>query len=232
MADEIIAGGNGTDGRLSLLGADGDQIGLLSPHNLSLGGRGRSGERTGANGQITLNTSDGTNAILMNVIEDKARIWCGEVGYSGSVEVIDGTNVAGRNTVALTAADATVRAGGGGKTGTVSLWGGDGKPRIGMSAGNASIRLGGNGSTGTVSVLGTDGQPLVELLGSGNEAVIGLGQANRPGRISMFNGQRGEALRLDANSGDILLLNADCADRADGQGVLPCRCDRRAGPRR
>jgi len=94
---------------------------------------------------------------------------------------------------------------------------------VNLSTADATLRLGGNGVNGTVSVRGTDGQPLVELLGRSNESVIGLGQANRPGRISLYGGNSAESLRLDASSGDIMLMNADCAEEFDlaETGVAP-----------
>lgn len=84
-----------------------------------------------------------------------------------------------------------------------------------MTGADATLQLGGSGTNGTVSVRGKDGQPLVELLGRDNESVIGLGQSNRPGRISLYSGSGQEALRLDGASGDIVLMNADCAEEFD-----------------
>jgi hypothetical protein len=84
-----------------------------------------------------------------------------------------------------------------------------------MLGSSAAVRAGGNGVNGTVSVRGADGQPLVEMLGGNTESVIGVGQQNRTGRMSMFNGKGQEAIRLDAAAGDIMLMNADCAEEFD-----------------
>ena len=76
--------------------------------------------------------------------------------------------------------------------------------------------LGGAGANGTVSVRGKDGQPLVELLGRDNEAVIGLGQSGRPGRISLYGADRQEAVRIDTQGGgDIWIANGDLAEEFD-----------------
>jgi hypothetical protein len=58
--------------------------------------------------------------------------------------------------------------------------------------------------------------PLVELLGRDNESVIGAGQKGRPGRISLYDSDGHEAVRMDAaNGGDIFIANGDLAEEFD-----------------
>jgi len=310
MPDQITAGGNGTDGQLHLLGAEGKPIldvqvtprgtvlrdanltlggagrgGLLrvlhaddqqaatfSGSNLTLGGKGKGAEK-GHQGSIALNNSDGRNPIIMNASNDAGDIAVGDNGVPGRVRVYDGGNPSAtidldgkRNalsfskpgtpntsrveilgqtgtvraggdgvsglmllrasneseTIRLTAGDATARAGGNSVNGTMLVRTSNNTDTIRLTAGDAAVRVGGNGVNGTVSVLGADGQPLLELLGRPSESVLGLGQRNRPARLSLYNGNQAEALRLDAATGDIMLLNADAAEEFDVEdGVEP-----------
>jgi hypothetical protein len=66
-----------------------------------------------------------------------------------------------------------------------------------------NIIVGGNGENGTVSVRGKDDTPLAELLARDNEAAIGVGNSNRPGRISIFGADQQEKIRLEGASGKV-----------------------------
>jgi hypothetical protein len=52
----------------------------------------------------------------------------------------------------------------------------------------SDIISGGSGANGKVSVHGKDDTALVELLAFDKESVIGVGNKNRPGRLTMYNG--------------------------------------------
>jgi hypothetical protein len=273
MPDQITAGGNGTDGQLHLLGAEGKPIldvqvtsrgnalrdanlttlggagrgGLLrvqhaddqqaatiSGSNLTLGGRSQGAEK-GHQGSIALNNSDGRNPIMMNASNDEGDISVGDNGVPGRVRVYDGGNPCAsinldgeRNAISfskpgtpntsrveIVGQTGMVRVGGDGVNGTMLMRASNENETIRLAAGDATVRVGGNGVNGTVSVLGADGQPLLELLGRPSESVMGLGQRNRPARLSLYNGNQAEALRLDAATGDIMLLNADAAEEFD-----------------
>lgn len=262
MADILTAGGNGTSGKLSILGADDKPIldvQATTPAiaELSLGGDGRSGVvrletaagrqsatidgrnghltlggGSGANGSISLLNSNGINPININAARDSAGIFLGDPGIPGYVQLsgpgltieIDAKRNAisfgdpglpATSTIELAGQQGTARFGGENVNGRVVVQAGDGKPRATLNAADASLRIGGNGANGTVSVRAADGEPLLELLGRPDECVMGLGQKNRPGRISMYGANQQEALRLDAATGDILLANADCAEEFD-----------------
>jgi hypothetical protein len=273
MADTLTAGGNGTDGRLDLLGAEGKPIldvqvttrggtlhdanltlggagrsGLLrvmsaddqqaatiSGSNLNLGGKGRTAER-GQQGSISLYNSDSRNPININATKDRADVLLGDAGVAGYIQLSNGNNGPGpiievdgkRNALSfgnpgspstsmvdIVGSQALVRTGGEGVSGKVSMVDGKDQETIRLTAANATARIGGNGVNGTLSVLGADGKPLLELLGGPGESAMGLGQRDRPARISLYNGSQAEALRLDAATGDIMLLNADCAEEFD-----------------
>lgn len=67
------------------------------------------------------------------------------------------------------------------------------------------IVSGGNGVNGRVSVVGKDGTPLAELLAFDNEAVIGAGNRNRPGRLTMYNGAAQNTVNLTTTDARLAL---------------------------
>ena len=67
------------------------------------------------------------------------------------------------------------------------------------------IVSGGDGSNGKVSVRGKDGTPLAELVASDGEGVIGAGNKDRPGRLTMFNGAGKITANLTAASATLVL---------------------------
>ncbi len=66
---------------------------------------------------------------------------------------------------------------------------------------------GGNGENGKVTVCGKDGTPLAELLAFDGEAVIGAGNENRPGRLTMYNGIRQNTVNLTTADATLALGN-------------------------
>lgn len=186
-------------------------------------------------GHLSMHSKD-KNPVNINPFGDEVRVLLGDSGVSGHVQLSNGNNGPGpiieidgkgnairfgnpgrpdTSMIDIVGQQASVRVGGENVDGAVVVQGGDGKPRAILRGSDASLVIGGNGSNGTVSVTGADGQPLLELLARAGESVMGLGQANRPGRISLYNGARQEALRLDAATGDIVMANADCAEEFD-----------------
>jgi len=177
----------------------------------------------GGNPSASINIDGKRNAISFSkpgtpstsrveILGQAGLVRAGGDGVSGTV-VMRASNDS--ETVRVTAGDATVRVGGNGVNGTMVMRASNQGDTIRVAAADATVRVGGGGVNGTVSVLGADGQPLLELLGRPTESVMGLGQRNRPARLSLFNGNQAEALRLDAATGDILLLNADAAEEFD-----------------
>ncbi len=68
-----------------------------------------------------------------------------------------------------------------------------------------TLILGSGNANGTVSVRGKDGQPLIELLARDDEAVIGVGQKGRPGRLTMYNATQHQSVDLNAKTGRLQL---------------------------
>jgi hypothetical protein len=195
----------------------------------------------GANGslnlvgsQLALQSTDHDDQIILGASSNRSAMFIGSNKRPGFIQLTTGGNPGptveldgernsllflnkGSRTDSVLTLDgnaAAVRVGSSGRNGTVSVLDKDGNPVLTLDGNATAVRAGGSGRNGTVSVFGKDGQPLLELLGRDTESVMGLGQANRPGRISMYSA-KGEAIRLDAASGDIMLSNADCAEEFD-----------------
>jgi hypothetical protein len=221
---------------LRLEDGEGDQTASIDGRSgsLSLGGRSRNGG-SGSSGSISLNDADGDNTVVVNAgFNEKgpdillgaankgARIQLTTGGNPGPTIDLDGNKnallfqKAGSNVdnIVEVNGSGSIRVGGHGSTGTIEVRSGAKTDTILELSGTGVIRAGGAGRNGQISVRGADGQPLAELLALPNEGVLGLGQANRPGRISLF-GAKGESIRIDAASGDVLLMNADCAEEFD-----------------
>jgi hypothetical protein len=192
---DVISGGNGENGKVSVRGRDGVPLAeLLAFDNEAAIGAGNQDRP----GRLSLFNGAGLNTVSLTTAD--ATLILGSNGVSGTVSVrgADGQPLAellGRDN------EAAIGAGNQNRPGRFSLFNGAALNTVNLTAADATLTLGGNSVNGTVSVRGADGQPLVELLGRDNECVIGLGQAGRPGRISVFGTDRQEKLRLDAATG-------------------------------
>jgi hypothetical protein len=160
--------------------------------------------------------------LFLGAANKAARIQLTTGGNPGPVIELGGTRnallfqKAGSNVANIVEINGTgsINVGGHGVTGALSLRAGQKTDAIVELSGSGRISAGGAGVNGIVSVRGADGSPLAELIASPTEGAMGLGNATRPGRISLF-GAKGEAIRIDAKSGDVMLMNADCAEEFD-----------------
>jgi hypothetical protein len=204
----------------------------------------RSGKQTvhldGTNGslslvsQLAVRGKDNADQFILGATSDRSGMFIGSPGRPALVQLTTGGNpgptieIDGARNAMLFLAKGTrtdsvlelngnagsATAGGSGVDGTVSARTAGNKVTVQLQAASGSVQVGGNGTNGTVSVRGADGMPLLELLGRDSESVMGLGQPNRPGRISMFSA-KGEAIRLDGAAGDNRLATADSAEEFD-----------------
>lgn len=225
-AELKIGGTGGRNGLLRVARAKDDLSTTIGDNGMSLVGA------------LSVHNTDGRNPLNINPFGDEMKVLMGDTGVGAYLQLTDGSNgpgpiieVSGKDnairtgmpgantsTLEIVGKSARISVGGEGKDGRLIANGGDEKARVTLNGADASVRVGGNGSNGTVSVLGADGQPLLELLGRANESVMGLGQKNRPARISLYNAQQRESIKLDAGAGDILLANADAAEMFDVDG--------------
>lgn len=233
LTSQLRLGAKELPGFLALEDGEDDVTATIDGKNghLTMGGRSKGGR--GSNGSITLNDRDGAGSVQINAGSDGADVFLGEANKPGRIQVTTGGNPGptitvdgpknslmfyrkGSNTDAVVEVNGAgrVNVGGYGATGSLQLRAGAATDAIVELTGNGMVRAGGAGVNGVVSVRGADGMPLAELLAFPGEGVLGLGQANRPGRISLF-GPKGEAVRIDGASGDLTLFNADCAEEFD-----------------
>jgi hypothetical protein len=102
----------------------------------------------------------------------------------------------------------------GGRPGRFTLYDGNGKPTVNISSADGHAVFGGN-VAGRITAAGADGKPVAELIAGTNEAIIAAGQVGRPARLSLYDGNGKESIRLDAAAGDVVFVNADCAEEFD-----------------
>jgi hypothetical protein len=242
----LEAGGGGVDGHVVLLGAEGKGGAELRVYPgvaaLGLGGQERSG-------LINLFHA-GNNTLTCSAAA--GRIDLGGGGVNGTISVHLAGGDPGVELLVLNQ-ECIIGAGQQGRPGRLTLYDGNGSATVNLATANGRLDLGGGGVNGTVSVHLAGGDPGVELLVLDQECVIGAGQQGRPGRLTLYDGNgsanaelraadavlavgssnrdgvisvfsaNGESVRIDGTAGDILLMNADCAEEFDvaGPGVEP-----------
>lgn len=199
-SSNIVAGGDGSDGDVILKDGDGQNRIRLSADsaNAYLGGN-------GADGDLVLFPPGGDNTTLaqatVHLDAGSGNAWLGGNGTDGDLVLFpsDGDNIndLSQATIHLDGQAGNIFAGGNGADGDVILKDEDGRDRIRLSAGSANVYLGGNGADGDI----------VLFPSTGDNAT--LSQAT---------------IRLDGDSGDIILQNADAAedfDVADPESIEP-----------
>jgi hypothetical protein len=214
----LVLGGNGVHGKVSVLGKSGDPVfEAFGTDDESIIGAGQEGQA----GRLTL--YDGQGEPSVNLTADGATLELGGNGVHGKVSVLGKSGDPVFEAFG-TDDESIIGAGQEGQAGRLTLYDGRGEPTVNLTADGATMVLGGSGADGTLSVCGADGIPVAEVLAFATEAVIGIGQSGRPGRISVFDGNQAEVVRIDGqNGGDIWIANGDCAEEFDAVGpeLLP-----------
>lgn len=102
---------------------------------------------------------------------------------------------------------------GGHEEGRVVVDGADGSIALRPSAGPVRVHLGPSETGGHVSLFGKDGTAFGFIADADGFAHLHLGGKNSlPGRIMLTDGEWKPRITLDAQKGDIILANADCAE--------------------
>lgn len=202
-------GGGSVAGAVSVRGPDGQpQVEMLALANESVLGAGQKGKP----GRVTLYNTAQQATINLAAISARVEVGGGNVAGAVSVRGKDGAPQA--KLLALEG-ESVLGVGQKDRPGRLTMYNGVQQATINLTTTDARLQLGGWGVNGTLSVMGSDGSPLLELLGRTDEAVIGLGQKNRPGRITLYDGAGNGAVELSGSTGDITLFNADCAEEFD-----------------
>jgi antitoxin (DNA-binding transcriptional repressor) of toxin-antitoxin stability system len=116
--------------------------------------------------------------------------------------------------------ESIIGAGQKGRPARVSLYDTNQKETIRLTAGDGKLSVGGGGVNSRITARGKDGQPVAELIATDTESIIGAGQKGRPARVSLYDTNQKETIRLDAAAGDIVLFNADVAEEFDVDGEV------------
>jgi hypothetical protein len=164
-----------------------DQHGKTSPLALSTDAVGVGSN--GRIGQIGIDDANGKNTIQIGGSQGAGRIGVGGNNARGQVAIFDeNTNF------------------------TINLGGREGAARIG---------LGGNGSDGVIDVFDAASHWNIRIGGTPGLGRIGLGGNGSAGVIDVFDANTHQTIKLDGKTGDvevtgdIRLLNADCAEDFD-----------------
>jgi hypothetical protein len=164
-----------------------DQNGNTSPLTLSTAAVGVGGN--GLTGHIGIDDATGDNTITIGGPQGAGRIGLGGNDSRGQVAIFDEHD-----------------------NFTINVGGVEGAARIG---------LGGNGSIGTVDVFDADTKHTIRIGGAQGPGRIGLGGNGSEGVIDVFDANTNRTITIDGETGsvevtgDIRLLNADCAEEFD-----------------
>lgn len=104
---------------------------------------------------------------------------------------------------ASAAKGATVKVGATGIAGQLSVMNAKAKATINANGADGALTVGGHKAEGRISVLGADGSPVFEAYGTDEESLIGLGRETQPARLSMFDGEGREAVKLSGASATV-----------------------------
>lgn len=278
----VISGGAGANGKVSVLGKDNTPLAELIATDtesiIGVGNKGRAARLTmydtngspsvnlrtadaslilggATNGKVSVHDKQDLPTVELLALDKEAVIGVGNKGHAARLTMYDGN---GNPAVTLTTSEAALTLGGTtngkvsvhdkqdkpavellaldteavigagnkGHAGRLTMYDGNGNSTINLKTADATLTLGGP-VNGKVSVLGADNNPVVELIATTTESVIGLGQAKRPGRLTVYDGNQNAAIELNAATGDIWIANADFAEEFDlasvGEQVEPQR---------
>jgi hypothetical protein len=205
-----LGGGDGAGGLVSVRHSDGvPAVELIAYPEESTIGAGAPGRP----GRLKLFNDQGKGTVDL-IAQDATFALGGGDGAGGLVSVRHSDGVPAVELIAYPE-ESTIGAGAAGRPGRLKLFNDQGEQTVDLIAAEGNLVLGGNGVDGFVSLRGSDNLPLIELIGSPDACVMGLGQLNRPGRISVFSADQNESVTIDGASGDILIANADCAEEFD-----------------
>jgi hypothetical protein len=172
----------------------------------------------GHGGVVTLRDEQGNNTIYFD--GGTANLFAGGAGEAGNMTLRDAD---GKNTVHFDGAKADLYAGGGGKPGTVVLRNSAGKDAVLLDAGTASptMKLPPGvpkplGHGGVVTLRDQQGKNTIYF--DGGTAQLFAGGAGEGGTVVIRNGAGADTVKIDGEQGDVILLNADCAEEFDADG--------------
>lgn len=211
MPEELIAGGAGKDGKLTVLDAANAAILEVRRKELQPGVLKSVDLRLGAPNVLgTLSLHDRANQRRASLTGD-GRLNLGGAGSTGSISMNDREN---NNSVLIEADDEIVK---------ISLGAANVPARIDLTTGGNPgpiIRLDGSKNALQFTRAGHPSDAIVDIKGTGTASFGGFGNK---GRVIVRKADGTESVRIDGGTGDVVLANADCAEEFDlvGDDVDP-----------
>jgi hypothetical protein len=175
-------------------------------------------------------TPTGASSVTGQLDGDNARMWLGAGGVPGAIFVRNG---GGGDTMALLGDVGRMWLGASGVPGNLYVRTGDGTATMGLLGDVARMWLGDGGVPGNLYLRTGDGADTIHLDGERTLLLLGglgtdfvrvrvgldggnargwLGGSGVPGNLYLRRGDGADTIHLDGGSGDVVLLNADCAE--------------------
>ena len=210
---KLSTGGNGVNSRITARGKDNQPVvELIATDTAAIIGAGQKGRPA----RVSLYDKNQHETIRITASDGKIVAGGGGVNSRITARGSDGQPVA---ELIASSTEAIVGAGQKGRPARISLYDTNQKETVRVTASNGRLAMGGGGVNSRITARGKDGQPCVELIATDGESIIGAGQKGRPARISLYDTNQKETIRLDAAAGDLILFNADIAEEFDVDGA-------------
>jgi hypothetical protein len=169
----------------------------------------------GADGDVNVRNKDGKRTVYLD--GDAGNITLGGNGTNGDVYV---RNKGGQNTVRLDGQAALITLGDNGTAGRVFVRNKDAQNTVQLDGPTATIIVGDEGADGSISVRNSAGKTTMKV----DRGDITLGGNGARGNMFLRDKAGKDTIHLDGEAGDIVLLNADCAEEFDvseTEGIEP-----------
>ncbi len=214
---DAVLGGHGSEGDLLLKNSDG-KVRLhfdAGGGNAWIGGSGADGDLCLFPPTATSINSTGQASVRLDGGAGNAYL-----GGNGTIGDLYLRNDSGATRMYFTATNGDVSVGGNGVHGSMMLKRTDGVICMRASAASGDMELGGGGVDGDLRLKNTDGTLRMHLDAGGGNAMFGGNGADGdlllfPSGATSLSDWSQATIHLDAQSGDILLRNADCAEDFD-----------------
>ena len=206
---KFVTGGNGVNSRITARGKDNQPVAeLIATDTAAIIGAGQKGR------PARMSLYDTNQHETIRVTASDGKIIAGGGGVNSRITARGKDNEPVVELIATTTA-AIIGAGQKGRPARISLYDTNQNETVRMTASNGKLVMGGGGVNSRITARGKDGQPCAELIATDTESIIGAGQVGRPARISLYDTNQKETIRLDAAAGDLILFNADLAEEFD-----------------
>lgn len=162
----------------------------------------------GNEGDVIVRDAAGREVLHMN--GQNAALYVGVSGNEGDVIVRD---TSGREVIHLDGGSAALYIGARGNEGDLIIRDAAGREVVRADANSALLRIGAHGNEGDLEV--RDSADRVVMHMNGQNAALYIGAAGNEGDIILRDDDGNDSIHLNGGSGDIILRNADAAEKFD-----------------